>query len=144
MRYKFRFFSHDFKLVFGVDIQTTMTKADRLLYGESAMTHAMVFTAVTCDVSSKILNINSDSPIDSYLNPISVQDNGTPTKFRVENSWGEDRGDKGYLYMTADWFKEFVFEVVVDKKHVPASVLAVMEQTPVVLPAWDPMGTLAE
>lgn len=130
--------------MFGVDIQTTMTKADRLLYGESAMTHAMVFTAVTCDVSSKILNINSDSPIDSYLNPISVQDNGTPTKFRVENSWGEDRGDKGYLYMTADWFKEFVFEVVVDKKHVPASVLAVMEQTPVVLPAWDPMGTLAE
>lgn len=130
--------------MFGVDIQTTMTKADRLLYGESAMTHAMVFTAVTCDVSSKILNINSDSPIDPYLNPISVQDNGTPTKFRVENSWGEDRGDKGYLYMTADWFKEFVFEVVVDKKHVPESVLAVMEQTPVVLPAWDPMGTLAE
>lgn len=45
------FFRHDFKLVFGVDIQTTMSKADRLLYGESAMTHAMVFTAVTCDVS---------------------------------------------------------------------------------------------
>lgn len=38
--------------MFGVDIQTTMSKADRLIYGESAMTHAMVFTGVTCDVSS--------------------------------------------------------------------------------------------
>lgn len=42
---------HDFKLVFGVDIQITMSKGDRLLYGESAMTHAMIFTAVSCDVS---------------------------------------------------------------------------------------------
>lgn len=46
--------------------------------------------------------------------------------------------------MSADWFKEFVFEVVVDKSHVPADVLAVMEKQPIVLPAWDPMGTLAE
>lgn len=44
---------HDFKLVFGVDIQITMSKADRLLYGESAMTHAMTFTAVSCDVSTR-------------------------------------------------------------------------------------------
>lgn len=51
-------FSHDFKLVFGVDIQTTMTKADRLLYGESAMTHAMVFTAVTCDVRTSFYVAN--------------------------------------------------------------------------------------
>lgn len=50
-------FSHDFKLVFDIDIQTTFSKADRLIYGESAMTHAMVFTAVSVDVSfeSKIL-----------------------------------------------------------------------------------------
>lgn len=43
---------HDFKLVFGVDIQTTMSKGDRMIYGESAMTHAMTFTAVSCDVSA--------------------------------------------------------------------------------------------
>jgi len=110
---------HDFKLVFGVDIQTTMSKGDRMMYGESAMTHAMTFTAVSCD------------------------DNGVATKFRVENSWGEDRGEKGYLVMTADWFKEFVFEVVVDKSIVPQEVLNVFQLDPVVLPAWDPMGTLA-
>lgn len=62
----------------------------------------------------------------------------------MENSWGEDRGEKGYLVMTADWFKEFVFEVVVDKSIVPQEVLEVFQQNPVVLPAWDPMGTLAD
>lgn len=65
-------------------------------------------------------------------------------KLRVENSWGEDRGEKGFIAMTADWFMEFVFEIVVDKKFVPSEVLAVFQQKPIVLPAWDPMGTLAQ
>lgn len=72
----------------------------------------------------------------------SLQDEGKAIKFRVENSWGEDRGEKGYLIMTADWFKEFVFEIVVDKSIVPKEVLDVFTQTPIVLPAWDPMGKL--
>lgn len=110
---------HDFPLVFGVDIQSTLSKADRLLYGESCMTHAMVFTAVNID------------------------DNGKVTKLRVENSWGEDRGEKGYLIMTDEWFKEYTFEIVVDKKFVPKEVLDVFNQEPIILPAWDPMGTLA-
>lgn len=111
---------HNFKLVFDIDIQVTLPKADRLIYGESAMTHAMVFTAV------------------------SVNEDGKSTKFRVENSWGEDRGDKGYLVMSSDWFKEFLFEVVVDKSIVPKEVLQVFQMDPIVLPAWDPMGTLAK
>ncbi|GLH10551.1 Bleomycin hydrolase [Gryllus bimaculatus] len=110
---------HDYKLVFGVDVTLGMTKADRLLYGESMMTHAMAFTAVSVDAE------------------------GNPVKFRVENSWGDERGEKGYLIMTSDWFKEFVFEVVVDRKFVPKDVLDVFQQEPIVLPAWDPMGTLA-
>ena len=61
----------------------------------------------------------------------------------MENSWGDDRGDKGYFVMSADWFKEFVFELVVDKSLVPPEVLEVFQQEPTVLPAWDPMGTLA-
>lgn len=97
-----------------------MSKADRLQYGESMMTHAMNFTAV------------------------SFTEGGEVSKLRVENSWGDERGDKGYIMMTAPWFKEFVFEVVIDKKFVPPQVLEVFEQEPQVLPAWDPMGTLAQ
>lgn len=110
---------HDFKLVFNVDIQLNMNKADRLRYGESAMTHAMCITACSVDAAEKT------------------------TKFRIENSWGEDRGVKGYLIMSADWFKEFVYEIVVDKSIVPADVMKVFDMQPIVLPAWDPMGTLA-
>lgn len=71
------------------------------------------------------------------------QDKDEVTKLRVENSWGEERGEKGYLLMTSEWFKEFVFEVLIDKKYVPQDVLDVFKQDPVVLPAWDPMGVLA-
>lgn len=49
----------------------------------------------------------------------------------------------GYLIMTDDWFSEYVYEVVVDKKFLPPDVLEVMQQEPIVLPAWDPMGALA-
>lgn len=111
---------HDYNLLFGVEVTLGLTKAERLLYGESMMTHAMAFTAV------------------------SLNSTGNPTKFRVENSWGDERGEKGYLVMSSDWFMEFVFEVVVDRKFVPQEVMDVFTMKPIVLPAWDPMGTLAQ
>ena len=64
------------------------------------------------------------------------------TKWRVENSWGEEKDKPGYLMMTDDWFTEFVYEVVVDKKYVPAAVMALLEEEPLVLPAWDPWDLL--
>lgn len=130
-------------MVFDIDIQKTLTKADRLIYGESAMTHAMVFTAVSLDVSV-VLCTKSHTHLKYLLIFPPFQDNGEVKKLRVENSWGEDRGEKGYLVMSAEWFKEFGFEVVVDKKYVPADILSVFDQDPIVLPAWDPMGTLAQ
>lgn len=71
-------------------------------------------------------------------------ENNEIKKFRVENSWGEDYGDKGYFVLTADWFDEFVFEAVIDKKYLSPAVMDVFKQEPIVLPAWDPMGTLAQ
>lgn len=137
--------AHDYKLVFGTDVQVTQSKADRLQYGESAMSHAMVFTAVSYDVSSKfsfILYFQSTVICNTIF--FYLQKDNKISKFRVENSWGDDRGDKGYLVLTSDWFHEFVFEAVIDKKHVPQDILDVFKQTPIVLPAWDPMGTLAQ
>lgn len=111
--------AYDFKLMFGTDIQSTLSKADRLLYGDSMMVHAMALTAV------------------------SVDNNGKALKFRAENSWGDDHGSKGYHVLTAEWFSEFVFEVVIDKQFVPPEIMDVFKQEPITLPAWDPMGTLA-
>ncbi|KAM9320328.1 bleomycin hydrolase, partial [Gastrophryne carolinensis] len=110
----------DHELVFGVSVKN-LNKAERLIYGDSMMTHAMALTAVTEKGDQE----------------------GQYEKWRVENSWGDDRGNKGYLIMTDEWFSEYVYEVVVDKKHVPEELMEVLKQDPVVLPAWDPMGALA-
>lgn len=97
----------------------TQSKGERLDFGQSLMTHAMVLTGV--DISNET----------------------TVRKWRVENSWGKAVGDAGYLTMTADWFDEYVYEVVVDRKYLPADVLALLDTEPTVLEPWDPMGSLA-
>ena len=98
-----------------------MTKAERLQTGESAMTHAMVISAVHVDPAT-----------------------GKPVRYKVENSWGDAVGDKGYFVMTDAWFEQFVYQVVVPKKLAPSALVKVFEgDEKVVLPAWDPMGSLA-
>jgi len=96
-----------------------MTKAERLEYGDSQMTHAMLFTGVDLDAV------------------------GEPRKWRVENSWGKKRGVKGYDIMADNWFDEYTYEVVVHKQYLTPDELAVYRRKPVVLPPWDPMGALA-
>ena len=107
----------NFELVYGS--APTLNKAERLDYGESLMTHAMVFTGVDLD------------------------DDGKPRKWRVENSWGEKGGDGGFYGMTDSWFDEFNYEVVVHKKYLPAKYVKMLERTAVELEPWDPMGSLA-
>ncbi len=104
-------------LLYGSDLE--LPKAERLMYRQSMMTHAMVFTGVDLD------------------------DSGSPRKWRVENSWGEEGGDKGFYQMSDAWFDEYNLEVVVQKRFVPPAVVAVLDQEPVVLDPWDPMGSLA-
>jgi bleomycin hydrolase len=96
-----------------------LNKAERLDYGASVMTHAMVFTGVD------------------------LEDEGRPRKWRVENSWGEKNGDKGFMVMTDGWFDEYNYEVVVDRKYLSPDLLAVLDTDPVALPPWHPMGALA-
>lgn len=65
--------------------------------------------------------------------------NGNPVKWMVENSWGESAGYKGCLIMTDEWFNEYMFRLVLEKKYVPSDVLEMLNQKPELLPAWDPM-----
>ena len=91
-----------------------MDKRERILTGSSGSSHAMTLMAVDLD------------------------ENGNPKKWMVENSWGMT-GYKGHLIMTDEWFDEYMFRVVVDKKYVPQNILELMKQKPTMLPPWDPM-----
>ena len=69
---------------------------------------------------------------------------GEPVKWMVENSWGPASGYKGCLIMTDEWFDEYMFRLVVEKKYVPEDILKMLDQTPEQLPAWDPMFSMEE
>ena len=110
--------AHLFDLPAVYDTEFTLDKSDRLLYGETLMTHAMLFTGV--DVLD-----------------------GTTRKWRVENSWGSDKGKDGFYTMNDSWFDEYVFEIAARREALPESLREALGTPPIVLPAWDPMGALA-
>ncbi|MCF6171046.1 MAG: C1 family peptidase [Bacteroidales bacterium] len=98
-----------FGLTFGMD------KKARIRTYESGSTHGMALVAV---------NILPDGSVD---------------KWQLENSWGADKGDKGYLTMTDQWFDEYMFRLVINKNYMDAETLKILEQDAVLLPPWDPM-----
>ena len=101
-------------------VDTTMTKAQRLDYGDSLMTHAMVLTGVDLD------------------------ETGKPTKWQVENSWGEKAGKKGYFTMSDEWMSEYAYQIVVNKSYLSDELVDIYDNaTPKLLAPWDPMGALA-
>ena len=109
---------HDFTA--SMDIRLTQDKAGRLDYSESLMTHAMVLTGVDLD------------------------ENGKAKKWKVENSWGEKVGNKGYFVASDTWMDEYTYQIVVRKEFLTAAELAAYEAEPLVLAPWDPMGALAK
>ena len=109
---------HDFTA--SMDIGLTQDKAGRLDYSESLMTHAMVLTGVDLD------------------------ENGKAKKWKVENSWGEKVGNKGYFVASDAWMDEYTYQIVVRKEFLTAAELAAYEEEPIVLAPWDPMGALAK
>lgn len=104
--------------LFGVSFP--MDKAQRLDYGHSLMTHAMVFLGVNLD------------------------EQGRPNRWRVENSWGKEPGKDGYYVMSDDWFTEYTYQVVVHKKYLSQEALEQLKAEPILLEPWDPMGSLAK
>jgi bleomycin hydrolase len=100
------------------DTAFTLDKADRLVLHETQMTHAMLFTGVD------LLD-------------------GVPRRWRVENSWGSDKGQDGFYTMNDSWFDEYVFEIAARRDALPEALRGALDTEPIVLPAWDPMGSLA-
>ncbi|WP_446663745.1 aminopeptidase C [Flexivirga sp. B27] len=107
---------YDFEGVY--DTRFELDKAARLEFHETLMTHAMLLTGVDLD-------------------------GDTPRKWRVENSWGDEKADKGFYTMNDSWFGEYVFEIAARRDQLPAELQAAVDADPIVLPAWDPMGSLA-
>ena len=64
--------------------------------------------------------------------------------FTLKNSWGEDNGQKGFYLMNDSWFDEYLFEIAARQSYLPATLRAALAEDPIVLPAWDPMGSLAQ
>ena len=96
-------------------------------------------TKFPMDKKQRIQTYSSGSSHAMTLIAVDLDEAGKPRKWMVENSWGAASGYKGNLIMTDKWFEEYMFRVVLEKKYVPADVLKMLEQKPVLLPAWDPM-----
>ena len=77
------------------------------------------------------------------LMAVDLDKNGKPTKWMVENSWGPASGYQGHLIMTDEWFDEYMYQIVVNKKYLPDSYIAEYDSEPIMLEPWDPMGSLA-
>lgn len=92
----------------------------------------------TMDKKARVMTHASGSSHAMTLIAVDLKD-GKPVKWMVENSWGEKSGYKGNIIMTDEWFDEYMFRLVVEKRFVPADVMEMLGQTPVKLPAWDPM-----
>ncbi|MEK6190427.1 MAG: C1 family peptidase, partial [Carnobacterium alterfunditum] len=109
--------SYHYELTLGEG--SDLTKAQRLDYGDSLLTHAMVFVGVDLD------------------------EQGQPLTWKVENSWGDKVGKKGIYSMSDKWFEEFNYQIAVDKKYVSEKWLKALEKPTIELEPWDPMGALA-
>lgn len=109
---------HSFDIDTLFQIDSKMSKRAMLDTRESSMNHAMVITGV---------NLDGD----------------VPTKWKIENSWGDEKADKGYYIATDTWFTKFVYQIVVNKKYLTEEERNILNTDRIRLKPWDPMGTLA-
>ena len=93
-----------------------MTKAERLLTRESTMNHCMMFCGVNLD------------------------ENGKADRWKIENSWGDASGQKGYYIGSEKWFKANVYQITVRKSLLSDAQRALLDQEPLPMKLWDPLA----
>jgi bleomycin hydrolase len=104
---------YDYELIFGTSFD--MDKPTRVDSGQTRLTHSMVLTGVDL-VDNK------------------------PIKWKIENSWGDTVGKKGFFIMSDEWFDEHVYDLIVPKKYMTAKMLGMFEEKPIELPPWHAMA----
>lgn len=109
----------DYESLFGITLG--MDKKQRVQTHASGSSHAMTMIAVDID-----------------------KETGKTKKWMVENSWGATSGYKGNLVMTDEWFDNYMFRLVINKKYADKKFLEMLNQKPILLPAWDPMFMMEE
>ena len=99
---------------------------------------SLMGTTFGMDKKQRIQTFASGSSHAMTLMAVDLDQNGKPKKWMVENSWGPG-ANAGHLIMTDQWFNEYMFRLVVNKKYITDKVKEVLKQKPTRLPAWDPM-----
>ena len=94
-------------------VQFTLPKKERLEYRDSYATHAMILVGVN------------------------LHDGEQPDRWKIENSWGKDVGENGYFVCSDKYFDEFVYEAIINKKHLSPEKLALLDNEPVEINAWE-------
>lgn len=100
---------------------------------------SLMGTTFGMNKQQRVQSFASGSSHAMTLMAVDIDKDGKPKKWMVENSWGAANGYQGHLIMTNEWFNEYMFRLVVEKKYVPTKVLDILKQKPTRLPAWDPM-----
>ncbi|MDB5095948.1 MAG: peptidase C1-like family protein [Cyanobacteria bacterium RYN_339] len=103
----------DYELLFNTSF--AMSRKERMQFLQARLTHNMVILGV---------DLVDDQPL----------------KWKVENSWGDEPGNKGYFQMTDAWFDEHMYALVVHKKYLNAEQKRVLKQQPTVLPPWHALA----
>ena len=126
-------------MYFSCDVGKFLNRDNGLMDMNNYDYESLMGTTFGMDKRQRVATFASGSSHAMTLCAVDLDKDGKPLKWMVENSWGPNYGWQGNLIMTNDWFNEYMFRVVLEEKYIPANIRAMMDQKPVMLPAWDPM-----
>lgn len=126
-------------MYFSCDVAKSLNRATGILDLKNYDYESLLGTTFGMNKKQRILTFDSGSSHAMTLVAVDLNGEGKPVKWKVQNSWGASNGHAGHLIMTDEWFNEYMFRVVVNRKYCSDKILNLLKQKPIKLPAWDPM-----